>query len=1042
MNLFTKHVKRKLRMAVLSFLTALLCGMSNTHAEKVQTIEEVKLTINLKSVNVEQVLKSIEEKTNFRFLYISSKLENEALFDFKVKKKTVAKILGKLFDGRNLTYKQVDEQIIIKTIPKPETESSLSRRSLQFGAVIGKVYDASNGEPLPGATVRVANTNTGDVTRLDGSYFIAKVPLGKHTVVVNYIGFDQKSVEVEVTEFDMTVVNFEMTVSATKLEGVTISGLLEGQTKALNQQKSAENIKNIVSADQIGRFPDLNTAEAVQRIPGAGISRDQGEGRYVQVRGLPPGLTNISINGEQIPSPEGEFRYVALDVIPIDQLASIEITKTITPDMDGDAIGGSVNLITKSAKDEVPRVSGTVAGGYNNLMDDFTNYQVQASYGQRFNKLGVSFNGSMFRNNRGSDNNEFIYREEDFGSGDEFVLDQLQLRDYEIERRRIGLSSTLDYKFNESSQIYIRSIYNYYTDQEFRRRFRFRPGSGDYVSPTEARGIRLVNELKDREQTQEIWSINAGGEHNLSKFTLDYEFAYAEASEDELDRIDIGFEHAERPNVTIDRSDPDFPKFTIADRVDRFDYAQYEFDELELTDRLRTDRNITGKINLKIPVRINGNDGFVKAGVKYRDKRKDRINNVQVYGNDFINAADEFTLADVLGDFRDEDFLEGQYNNGLFADPGQIRAFRDRVRTGSILEEDLLGSTEESDGPFYEAEEKVLAAYVMSRVQLNKLMVLGGVRLEQTNVDYRANELIFDEDVNGEESITVNSITGSNDYTFVLPNLQFKYEVDNNTNMRAAFTWSYARPNFEDIVPFRSINQQDQEIAQGNPAVEPTSSFNIDVLGEHYFKNIGIFSGGVFYKRIRDFNFSSIRRIQGGALDGFVVETVENGGLANLWGIELNWQQNFTFLPGFLSGFGVYANYTYTHSDASVMRGNNPDVLVEEDISLPGQADHLFNFALNYSKGKFQGRLAAMYNGSFISNLSQFADQDEISDDRLQLDFSASYGLNDNFRVFTEVINITDAPVRFYQGVRSRPTFQEFYSWWARVGLKFNLAQY
>ena len=502
MRLFTKTVKRKLRMAVLSFLIALLCGVSSIHAEKVQTIEAVKLTINLKSVNVEQVLKNIEEKTRFRFLYIKGNLENEVLFDFRVKRETIAKILEKLFEGRNLTYQQVDDQIVIKNMPKPEIESSLKRSSFQYGSITGKVYDAANGEPLPGATVRVAETNIGSVTGLDGSYFLARVPRGKQLIVANYIGFDEIRSEADVMANGPVVINFEMTVSATKLEGITIAGLLEGQTKALNQQKSAENIKNIVSADQIGRFPDLNTAEAVQRIPGASISRDQGEGRYVQVRGLPPGLTNISINGEQIPSPEGEFRYVALDVIPIDQLASIEIAKTVTPDMDGDAIGGSVNLITKSAKDDVPGISGTVAGGYNHLMDDFTNYQVQASYGQRFNKLGVSLNGSIFRNDRGSDNNEFIYRREDFGNGDEFVLDQLQLRDYEIERRRIGVSSTLDYRFNESSQIYVRSIYNYYTDQEFRRRFRFRPGSGNYLSPTEAEEIRLVNELKDREQTQ------------------------------------------------------------------------------------------------------------------------------------------------------------------------------------------------------------------------------------------------------------------------------------------------------------------------------------------------------------------------------------------------------------------------------------------------------------------------------------------------------------------------------------------------------------
>jgi TonB-dependent receptor len=754
---------------------------------------------------------------------------------------------------------------------------------------------------------------------------------------------------------------------------------------------------------------------------------------------LPPGLTNISINGEQVPSPEGEFRYVALDVIPIDQLASIEITKTVTPDMDGDGIGGSVNLITKEAKDDKARVSGAVAGGYNNLMDDYSNYQVQGSYDQRFKKLGVSLNGSIYRNDRGSDNNEFIYQKEDFGNGDEYVLSELQLRDYQVERRRIGLSNTMDYKFSETSEVYVKSLYNYYTDQEFRRRYRFRPGRGTYISPTEVQNIRLVNDLKDREQTQEIWSVNVGGKHGLSKFTFDYEFAYAEASEDELDRIDVGFEHSQRPDVTIDRSDPDFPKFTITDGVDRFDYNAYEFDEIELTDNTRKDRNVTGKVNIKIPLKIGSHDGFIKTGVKYRDKQKNRINVVKVFGNDFVNAADEFTLGDVLGDFSDDNFLDNQYVNGLFADPGKIRSFRDRVRAGNMLEEEVLGSLEESAAPFYEAEEKVLATYLVSRVQFNKLMALAGVRFEKTDVDYRANELIFDQDINGDDIITVNPVSGTNDYTFFLPNLQFKYEMDKNTNMRAAFTWSYARPNFDAIVPSRSISQQDQEITQGNPSIKPASSFNIDILGERYFTNIGILSGGIFHKRINDFNFASLQRVQGGAYDGFFLQSTANGDVATLWGFELNWQQNFTFLPGVLSGLGIYANYTYTYSDAAIQRGDDPSALTKEKITLPGQADHIFNAALSYNKGKFQGRLAANYNGSFISELAANAQDDIISDTRMQLDFSASYGINDKFRVFAEVNNITDAPVRFYQGVESRPFFQEYYSWWARLGLKFNL---
>ncbi len=902
----------------------------------------------------------------------------------------------------------------------------------QSGTITGKVIDDA-GMPLPGASLVIEGTSIGTSTNFDGDFQFNKVNEGNYNILVSYLGFDDQKLEVQVVNNQNTVLNISMVGSSESLDEVVISSSTDGQSKALNKQRTAEQIVSIVSADQIGRFPDLNTAEAVQRIPSVSLQRDQGEGRFVQIRGTPPGLTNISINGEQIPSPEGEFRYVALDVVPIDQLAAIEIVKSVTPDMDGDAIGGSVNLITKSAGSGARKVSGTIGGGYNTLVESAENFQLQASYSERFGKFGLAFNSSYLVSTRGSDNNESVFRKEDFGNGEVYVLDQLQLRDYEIERKRLGLSGTIDYKIGATSSLFIRGIFNDYSDQEFRRRMRFRPGKGTYLTPTTVEEGEFTNSLKDREQVQQIWSINTGGKHNIGSVTLDYEFAYSEAKENELDRIDIGFEHSETADFTIDRSDVDFPQFTITNGVDRFDYSQYEFDEIELTDRIRNDRNITAKFNVKIPYKLGTGDGYIKTGFKHRDKEKDRINNVKVYGADFVNPQDEFTLNDILGDFRDDDFLGGRYDNGLFADPGLVRGLADRIRAGGFLDEDTEASIEESDGPFYEATEKVSAAYLMTKIQFGKLMVLSGLRYENTTVDYIANELDFD------NPNPVTRVEGSNDYDFWLPNLQFKYDLAEYTNLRAAFTWTYARPNFDGLVPARTINQQDQEIEEGNPLLEPADAFNFDILGEHYFKNVGVLSGGFFYKNIDNFIYTSIQRRQGGAFDGFRIESPINGSVANLWGLEVNWQQNFTFLPGIWSGFGIYANYTFTDSSIDVFRGEDVDNLTEEETSLPGQADHIFNLALAYKKGRVQARIAWNYNGSYIQELSSLASDDTIFDDRLQLDFSTSFKISDTFSIYAEAINLNDSPVRQYQGDRSRPVFQEFYEPWYRFGLKFNL---
>ena len=353
--------------------------------------------------------------------------------------------------------------------------AALSLPLLGQQTIKGRVLDAQTNDPLIGAAIGVENTTIGTMTQGDGTFELAVDESGTVSLLVSFVGYQDQRTTVKA---NAKSVDIRLRSISTELDAVVVTGIAEDQIKAMVEMKQAENIKNIVSAAQIKTFPDLNAAEVMQRIPGITLQRDQGEGRFVQLRGTPPELTNFNINGEQVPSPEGDFRYVGMDIIPSDQIESIEVTKVMTPDMDGDGIGGSVNIKTKRARGGQPEIRATLAGGYNNLRET-PNYNLQFSYGQRYNKLGFQLNASFFENQQGADNIEYkftkgpFFNSDDQGQGvDNFNLHyrEAQLRHYEITRRRISVSPTLDYEFNDKSRVYLQGMYNSFSDDETRRR--------------------------------------------------------------------------------------------------------------------------------------------------------------------------------------------------------------------------------------------------------------------------------------------------------------------------------------------------------------------------------------------------------------------------------------------------------------------------------------------------------------------------------------------------------------------------------------------
>ena len=283
-----------------------------------QNIYDVKLQLVVNNTSLKDVLKTIEEKTDFTFTYSSRKIDLAKKVSIKDKYASLGKLLEEVARQANLDVKQQGFNILLKPHTEAETQNA-------FGAIRGRVLDDQLNVGLPGATVLQKGTLNGTTTDLNGEFFL-RAPVGEIELEISYIGFQKISQVVSITDGTTASIELKMRSDVTELSGVIVTGSLQGQQKALNQQKNADNIKNIVSADQIGRFPDPNVAEALQRVPAVNIERDQGEGRYVLIRGLAPQFTNISINGEQIPSPEADVRYVALDAIPADQLASIEVS--------------------------------------------------------------------------------------------------------------------------------------------------------------------------------------------------------------------------------------------------------------------------------------------------------------------------------------------------------------------------------------------------------------------------------------------------------------------------------------------------------------------------------------------------------------------------------------------------------------------------------------------------------------------------------------------------------------------------------------------
>jgi len=909
------------------------------------------------------------------------------------------------------------------------------------GEIAGRVYDAETNDYLPGANIMLEGTYLGAASDRDGLFRITNVPAGTYLLKTSYMGYEDFSAEVTVAEDGKRVIqDIPLTSSYLKGDEVVVVGERQGQAKALSVQKSASNIMNVVAQEQMQRFPDLNTAEVAQRVPAVSVERDQGEGRYVLIRGTEPRLNTTTINGEKVASPEDEDRFVGLDVISSNQLASIEVVKALTPDMDGDAIGGAVNLVTKSAFDYDKQVLNfTVGGGYGDLRGR-PSYQLDLTYANRFgaNKnIGFTISGSYHGFNRGSDNNEMEWGDAEDPDGNEipFTLQNMDLRDYwTVNRDRFGFSSALEYRMNSENQFFVNGIYNFRRDSEWRNVLSIIPEDGEYMSATEITGGAIERSLRDRTEDQMIYSVTGGGQHLLNKLGIDYKFTYTYGSERKPGQLTHDYELNEAADMTLDLSDTDLPKYTITNFESGYvnDPINYILDGIELSDEKSTDKNIIASLNLQYPFRLGKNPGNLKLGGKMLMKDKKDENETWDYS---WEGESDLPMTRFPADEYNEDFMDGNYDIGFLPDGDKLRDFfnDNRDREGQLEGE---YNNEDADPANYKAKEDVYAYYLMANLNVGKATFLAGLRHEFTKLDYTGNEVIFNEDGDYE---TTKELKGDDSYSHILPSVHVRYSITPQANLRASFTRSLSRPNYYNLVPYEIILREDEEIARGNPTLKATTASNFDLMAEYYMQGIGILSGGAFYKALNDIIYITQLEEKSGPYEGYEVEQPVNGGKATLLGFEVNWQQQFTFLPGFLGGFGIYANYTYTDSKTKAKRLETKDSPDSTEFTLPGQAGDVANFALTYEKYGFQARLGFAYFGEYIFEVGEFKNEDVYYDKNLRIDFSASQRITSYLQAYLQFVNLSNTPLRYYIGDTDKPIQREFYSWWMQLGLKFNL---
>lgn len=798
---------------------------------------------------------------------------------------------------------------------------------------------------------------------------------------------------------------------------IVVTGQRASQERAIDAKRNALGVLDVAAADEIGRLPDRNVSEVVEHLPGVGVTYDQGEGRYVSIRGVPSNLNNYTLNGVEIGNPDGTTRSLPLDIVSGQLLNRVEVAKVKTADMDGQGIGGTVNLVTQTAFDFKNRttVAGSAKVGYQEV-NKKKPYAGDLTVASRFGadeQFGVVLGGSYsFRDF----DSEGFYPDNwkpdaRFARGG--VPDNIKYTQYSLKRERYAGSGSFDWHPTDTQTLYARGIYSKFTEDEIRPRYRLdfatpailatsaitvNPGglTGTVTGATPERREDLRLDYKAKSLATGI----VGGSSVFDALKLEYEGAYSRNVT--VDRYPIWQFRCNPGTVNFDFTQ----KIYTATPVTECPASALQFRQYTKFDQRNVEKIWQGKFDGTYD--LDGGS-FLKFGAKYRDTKRDFNQDNPTYVR---NAApNRFTLGQFGLDgpavcvYPDSNDTDRCFTNSPTFNIAALQAFTATNLGGALMPLDAATTLANNTLADFALTERVGAGYVMGNFIVGALTVTPGIRYESTRLRVSGNQLI-----NGTTIAPVSSNVRYHDF---LPSLVLKLVPSDDTVFRAAYSRSLGRPEYANLSPGGSINSVDQTASFGNPNLKPYRADNLDMTAEYYFAKGAILSVGVFAKFIRNPIFSQTTVLTNTTLNGVLYPRLSisqpfNAQRGDIVGIEAQYQQQFTFLPGLLSGFGLSLNGTLTDSTLRLPDGRTS--------SFPSQSKYLYGAELFYQRGPVEASVAYHNTGYALLAIGSPDYNDQYNDDLRRLDAKASFALYEGVSLFFEAQNLTDEPTRQYQG--------------------------
>ncbi|HMI51079.1 MAG TPA: TonB-dependent receptor [Candidatus Saccharimonadales bacterium] len=937
-------------------------------------------------------------------------------------------------------------------------------------AISGRVLDSS-GSVLQGAEVVLEPGDAHAVSNTQGQFFINNIEPGSYTLTVTYVGFSAFTQEMELSAGKTSAINAKMSLSDVNTQVLVTADRAAGEAEAVNRERSADNIVQILPADVIRSLPNANMADAIGRLPSVTLERDEGEGKYVQIRGTEPRLTNATLDGVNVPSPESGVRQVKFDTIPADLVESVELNKTLQANMDGDGIGGTVNLVTKTAG-ERPTVALYGLGGYSPILGGRPNYESTATVGQRFGKekrLGVLIGGSYDWNGRGIDDVEPVPDIASSLPGSPRYFDSQDLREYRYNRSRWGLAGSADYKIGDSSSIYIRGLYSDFKNYGDRWVYSLNDntegagllnGNGGPPSfntsirrPDYAIGSVVIGGRVDRTTTWYTWDVSvsrsrmSNNGYGTADFSVPRPFTFTSACQYD-------------PGATTAIYRPQWNAACFSEA--------YNPDNLAISD-LSTDYGKTAQLNLQFAgaaakrYHLGSRLATIEIGGKFRNAHKfDSTFNLTYDAKTTTDPADSSgdssfitnptLLSAFPNSFTNGNYYGGSYKLGPNADFFQVRNFV-LANTGNF---DLTDTSGGNSGNFNFVE-KVSAGYVMNTIDLSsRFRLIAGVRIEGTDL----RTLSWDEGSSDTTPPIPPGLTfkAGGSYIKVLPSASLRYAVTDDSNFRLVYSRGFSRPDPQDIAQSLSVSlngANTSTVSLGNPNLKAETADNFDLLFEHYLKPFGQIEAGVFYKNLYEpIVNKSFRETftpgPGFPNQNYLVSQPVNAGGAHLYGFEISYIQHFSFLPGIWTGLGLSANYSYTDSGTTGLfdRIDHPHLL--------RQAPHTWNLSPTYDRGRISLRLGLTYNAASVFGYQYVAGLDPNGDHEptpgglkgpnsdtylyahFQVDAQGSLRLAKGFTAVVYGLNLNNEVFGFYNGSPQYLIQREYYTPTVGIGLRWS----